>query len=257
MKQKLTKPPLIEAILEIRWKLNEVQQGLFVDPKYKILVGRLYDRMAKEYPVIEPLPTASMPDEMVPYTVQHRFREKTGKWPLVQVGPGVVTLNDTEKYSWNRDFELRAHRLISTLFETYPDAEESLKISAVQIRYINAIDFNFQNESILPFISDKLKIKLGFPAELFRDAPINPIPSGFNAAFSFPVTKPTGTLLLGFTNGKHNKNDALIWDIVLNSTESELPTLPSNFKEWLNSAHAVVENMFFTLIEGSLEDSFK
>ena len=64
-----------------------------VEKKYKILVGRLYDHGVKDYPAHEPLPTASMPNEMLPYTVQHRFRIEDGHKPLVQVGPGIVRLN--------------------------------------------------------------------------------------------------------------------------------------------------------------------
>ena len=97
--EKLTHPPLIEAILEVRWQLQQQAPGVAVDPKYKLLVGRLYDRLSRDYPFYEPLPTASMPDEMLGYVVQHRFRTADGAWPLVQVGPGLVTLNDTRDLS--------------------------------------------------------------------------------------------------------------------------------------------------------------
>lgn len=257
MEQKLTNAPLIEAIIEIRWKLDEPQPGLFVDPKYKILVGRLYDRLVKDYPVHEPLPTASMPDEMLAYTVQHRFRVESGKWPLVQVGPGIVTFNDTENYSWNDNFEQRASQLMTTLFETYPDSKNTLKISSVQLRYIDAINFNFSNENILSFITQKLKIKLSFPDELFNNSPIKSLPSGINTLFSFPIANPVGTLLLRFANGSHNQTEALIWETIVQSKESELLEMPAKFSQWLNSAHDLTHNMFFKLIEGPLKETFK
>ena len=72
--QQLSKAPLVEAILEINWKLIEQLPGVAVDPKYKVLVGRLYDRLEPTYSFHEPLPTASMPDEMLGHVVQHRFR---------------------------------------------------------------------------------------------------------------------------------------------------------------------------------------
>jgi uncharacterized protein (TIGR04255 family) len=257
MKQKLTFAPLVEAIIEIRWKLEEPQPGLFVDPKYKILVGRLYDRLVRDYPFHEPLPTASMPDEMLAYAVQHRFRVEAGKWPLVQVGPGIVTFNDTEGYSWDDNFERQAAQLMSTLYEIYPDAENILKISGVQLRYIDAINFSFSNENILSFITEKLKIKLSFPDELFNNSPIKSLPSGINTLFSFPITKPMGTLLLRFANGLHNQKEALIWETVVQSKEAELLEMPAKFSEWLNSAHDLTHDMFFKLIEGPLEETFK
>ncbi len=257
MGQKLTNPPLVEAILEIRWKLDEVQPGLLADQKYKILVGRLYDHLVKDYPAHEPLPTASMPDEMLPYTVQHRFRIEDGKWPLVQVGPGIVTLNDTQNYSWDGDFEMRAHQLINTLFDTYPNASKLLHILGIQLRYIDAIELDLIKDNILAFISDKLKINLAFPDEFFTDAPIENTPSALNALFSFPITNPKGTLSLRFATGKHHQKDALIWETVVNSQETQLPEMPIGFDDWSNSAHDLTHNMFMKLIQGDLEEVFK
>jgi uncharacterized protein (TIGR04255 family) len=257
MDQKLTHAPLVEAILEIRWKLDEQQKGLFVDPNYKILVGRLYDRVSKDYPVHEPLPTASMPDEMLGYTVQHRFRVESERWPLVQVGPGIVTLNDTENYSWDKNFDHRASQLMTTLYESYPNAKNSLKISSIQLRYIDALSFNISNENVLSFLKDKLKINLSFPKEVFDKSPIESVPAGINAVFAFPITAPRGTISIRIANGTHKEADALLWETVVQSKESELPEMPTNFSEWLNSVHDITHNMFFKLIKGPLEKSFR
>jgi uncharacterized protein (TIGR04255 family) len=67
---------------------------------YKILLGLIYDRVTKEYPHHEELPAASVPDELAGHIVQHRFRKSENNWPLIQIGPGLVTLNDTNNYTW-------------------------------------------------------------------------------------------------------------------------------------------------------------
>ena len=141
--EKLTHPPLVEAILEVRWRLQEQAPGIAVDPKYKLLVGRLYDRLNGDYPFHEPLPSASMPDEMLGYVAQHRFRTAAGAWPLVQVGPGLITLNDTQDYTW-KAFEVRSRQLVDTLYRAYPDASTALQVSSLQLRYIDAIPFDFE-----------------------------------------------------------------------------------------------------------------
>ncbi|MCD6239350.1 MAG: TIGR04255 family protein [Thermotogae bacterium] len=97
MERKILKnKPLVEAIFEFRWKLQEPSIGVKIDPHYKILIGRMYDRVKDEYPFHEQLPAATMPDEIAGYVVQHRFRKDKDKWPLIQIGPGIITLNDTE-----------------------------------------------------------------------------------------------------------------------------------------------------------------
>lgn len=254
--QKLNRAPLIETILEVRWQLIEQSPGLSTDPRYKILVGRLYDRLSDEYPFHEPLPTASMPDEMLGYVVQHRFRTGQNQWPLVQVGPGLATLNETKKYTWD-DFEPRCQRLVNTLFETYPDENHSLVITNLQLRYIDAIPFDFTHNDILAFITENLKINLSFPPSFFENAPIQATPEALNALFVFPITEPKGNIRLRFGRGKRDQDDALIWETVVQSESADLPALPNQFKDWLSAAHTLTHNMFFKLIEGSLEELFK
>lgn len=255
--QKLTKAPLVEAILEIRWKLVEQAPGVEIDPQYKVLVGRLYDRIDKDYPFHEPLPTASMPDEMLGYVVQHRFRTAKAEWPLVQVGPGVVTLNETLNYTWD-DFELRSHQLAKSLFAAYPDASSPLVITSLQFRYIDAIPFDFGNDDIFRFMSENLKINIAFPSAIYQDAPIESHPTGFNMLFAFPTAAPKGVIQLRFGRGTKEKSDALIWETIVQSAGKDVPPkMPAGFEEWLTSAHMVTHNLFFKLIEGSLEESFR
>ena len=50
MAKELKNKPLVEAILEIRWKLQGLPPGPQVDPHYKLLLGRLFDRHSRGIP---------------------------------------------------------------------------------------------------------------------------------------------------------------------------------------------------------------
>jgi uncharacterized protein (TIGR04255 family) len=117
--QTLTKKPLIEAICELRWGPVQAIPGTATDPNYKLLVGRFYDRIEKEYPIHEPLPAASVPDEMLSHVVQHRFRKSPQGWPCAQIGPGILTYNETADYDWV-PFRDGAAWVVTKLFEAYP-----------------------------------------------------------------------------------------------------------------------------------------
>lgn len=78
----LENKPLVEAIFEIRWNLevdkefsitdkNGLKHPTRVDPHYKLLIGRLYDKINTEYPYHESLPASKMPDELSAYIIQH------------------------------------------------------------------------------------------------------------------------------------------------------------------------------------------
>ena len=147
----LKNKPLVEAIFEIRWELQEPAPGMKIDPHYKILIGRIYDRVKDEYPFHEPLPTSTMPDEIAGYVVQHRFRTDKDKWPLIQIGPGIITLNDTEGYVWE-DFEKRIHKVLDVLFEAYPEVNNNLRINWLLLRYIDSVDFDYEENNIFSFL---------------------------------------------------------------------------------------------------------
>jgi uncharacterized protein (TIGR04255 family) len=254
--EKLSNPPLVEAILEIRWRLTEPAPGVAIDPGYKLLVGRLHERVSAEYPFHEPLPTASMPDEMLGYVVQHRFRKAQDEWPLVQVGPGVVTLNETASYLWD-DFQARGLQLQKSLFDAYPGAQEAPTVVNLQLRYIDSVTFDFENEDVLAFVARNLQVELGLASGLFDDLPVVSPPHALNAFLAFRTMEPKGSLSLRFARGLRNDAPALVWETVVQSEGQDLPEMPLGFASWLGAAHEVTHRLFLKMIRGPLEEQFR
>ncbi|HOJ93506.1 MAG TPA: TIGR04255 family protein [Dictyoglomaceae bacterium] len=257
MERKILKnKPLMEAIFEMQWKLQGPDSEMGIDPYYKILIGRIYDRVKDEYPFYEPLQTVDIPDEIARYIVQYRFRKGENKWPLIQIGPGVITLNDTEEYVWE-DFEERIHRIVNVLFEVYPDAENNLRINHLLLRYIDAIEFNYEEDNIFSFLKKNLKVNIELYEELFEGTEIENLPSNFDLRFSFPAIKPKGTAHLRFVRGKKKSADALIWETMVQSVDEDVPKDKDQIIEWGVEAHQLTDNLFFKMIEGELLRRFE
>ena len=256
MERKILKnKPLVEAIFELRWELQEPASGMKIDPHYKILIGRIYDRVKDEYPFHEQLPTAAIPDEIAGYIVQHRFRKDKDKWPLIQIGPGIITLNDTEGYVWE-DFEKRLYHMLNVLFDAYPDAEDNLKINWSLLRYIDAVDFNYEENNIFSFLSN-LKIHIDIYEKLFKETGVKSLPLGFDLRFSFPATKPKGAIHLRFVRGKRKNVDALIWETQVQSVGDNTPKTKEQIRAWVIDAHTLTDDWFFKMIEGELMRRFE
>lgn len=258
MERKILKnKPLVEAIFEMRWELQEPAMGMKLDPHYKILIGRIYDRIKDKYPIHEQLPTANMPDEIAGYIVQHRFRIDNEKWPLIQIGPGIITLNDTEGYVWE-DFKERVNHLVDVLFESYPDAENNLRINWLLLRYIDAIEFDYKKEDVFPFLKEKLKLNIDINEKLFESTGVSNSPLGFDLRFSFPSTKPKGSAHLRFVSGKKEKDiDALIWETQVQSINGDVPKVKDQIINWGIEAHELADDWFFKMIEGDLLGRFE
>ena len=251
----LKNKPLVEAIFEIKWELKENGEGLRIDPHYKILVGSLYSKLKTEYPYHEPLPSASIPDDIAGHLIQHRFRKGVNQWPLVQIGRGIFTVNNTEGYIWE-GFEGKVIGAVKSLFEAYPESE-NLKINSLLLRYIDAVEFNFETNNIFDFLAGKMKTTVKPYSGLFKDTSVDSTPLSFDWRFSFPCKKPAGVIHLRFVRGKKANADGLIWETVVQSTNEQVLQMPEKLTEWLNDAHTLTDDWFFKLIEGELERRFE
>ena len=245
----LPNKPLVEAIFEFRWQITR-EEG---DPHYPLFVGRLYDRVQSEYPFHEPLPSALIPLPAVTNIVQHRFRAKKDRWPLVQVGPGIVTVNDTEGYIW-QDFGQRAKVLTKAIYEAYPEPQE-LRVANLNLRYLDAFELE-SNQNMLDYLSEKLKSTVSLPSQLFADTAVSSFPKTFNMMAAFATEKPKGNIVVRFGSGKHDDKPALIMELAVRSESSDIPNMPEEFEAWVETAHKLTDDWFFKFIEGELERRF-
>jgi uncharacterized protein (TIGR04255 family) len=254
--QKLSKAPLKEAIFELRWKVkSDAVDSPIMDPHSKIFVGELYSCLKEEYPYHEQLPTVDIPDAIGENVVQHRFRKDKDIWPLIQVGPGIITLNDTSKYFWN-DFAERISNLVKLVFEIHP-ASESLVFSGITLRYIDARDFDFEKSNILDFLSSQLKVNASIDENLLRDTPIDKYPLGIDLRFTYPLHQPRGVVHLRFARGLNDDNPSLIWETVVQSLGKDVPSKGEDILRWANDAHTLTHGWFFKMITGDLLEEFR
>lgn len=253
-KKVLRNKPLVEAIFELRWQLTEQLGGARVDPNYSILIGKLYDRLSASYPFHQKLPTAIVPEEMVAHVVQHRFRKAENEWPLVQIGPGIVTLNDTEGYDWTT-FEPGIEGLVDALFEAYQP--NTLHVSELQLRYIDAMSFDYEQNSIFAFLRDRMGVDVNMPSDLFEGTAVAKSPRSFDWRFSFPCEQPSGSIHLRFARGQRNQVDSLVWEMSVASEGSVLAKAREDIYAWVGRAHDLALDWFFKLIrDEELETRF-
>ncbi|MGD9552231.1 MAG: TIGR04255 family protein [Candidatus Caldatribacteriota bacterium] len=257
-RKELKNKPLVEAIFELRWKLKEDKNtiGIKKDPYYKILLGRIYDKVKEEYPYYLQLPTANMPDEIAGYVVQHQFRKDKDQWPLIQIGPGIITLNSTNDYIWE-DFERRIANLLKVLFETYPESHTNLEVERLLLRYIDALDFNYEQDNIFDFLKEKMKVQIKLDKKLFENTGVAGLPLNFDLRFSFPSSKPQGAILLRFFKGVRGGSNALLWETQVQSMGQDIPKDKNEIISWAKESHILIDDWFFKIIEGDLIRRFE
>lgn len=250
--RELKNKPLLEAIFEVKWRLIN-QSGFLVDPHYELLIGRLQERVNKSFPYHETLPYASLPSLFSAFKVQHRLRKDKDEWPLIQIGPGIMSINETQNYSW-ATFKPLTISIIKNLFDAHPKRDE-LIIERVLLRYVDGYDFKYSKNNVFDFLKNMMKIEVKLPDKIFANG-INDNPSSFSLNTSFISKKPKGFVQLKFGLGDKFGQEAIIWESIVQSQNEEVPKQPTDFDEWLETAHRLTRHCFDTLIEGELEKVF-
>lgn len=253
----LKNKPLVEAYVEIRWRLPEQEMGQSFD--YKFLLGKLHDQIKGKFPYYEPLPSAHIPDEMAGHTIQHRFRTQQDGWPVIQVGPGIFTFNETSEYIWAR-FKTDVLEVVEYYYSAYPQ-KEKLEPVSIFLKYIDDIQFDHTREDVREFLRDKLKVGIALPNGLFESGHIEHKPRSLNFEVSFPCDKPKGQAVVLFATGSSkkdgNESPSIIWYTTVLSIGNNVPIIPKGLENWLDSAHEITHDWFLKFSEGDLLRSFR
>jgi len=255
MSNELANKPLVEALFEIKWELKESKKRGKHDPNYKILVGMLYDKLNKEYPYFEPLDAAELPDEMAAHIVQNRFRVAEDQWPVVQIGPGIITVNDTQNYKWE-DFEKKILNVLRILIDIYPN-RENLVFNSILLRYINVIEEFEGDGDTFAFLKENMHTEINLDEKLFEETGVKNLPLSFEFNISFGSTKPKGAVILRLAKGKIDNRPRLGLETMVLSLKKDVPNSTEDIHKWIKEAHNLTDDWFFKLIEGDLKRRFE
>lgn len=252
----LLHPPVIEAIFELRWEIeNDQQNGRMRDPSYPMMYGRLYERLKKDFPVIEDLPSVQAHPETTPFVPRHRMRKERNGYPLIQVGPGIITVNDAKGYCWT-NFRALILRLVESVADLYPATNQPLNFIKSEIRYVNGIRFDIARENPLSFLAEKLHMKVELDPELFELNKLNERPNAVGLNLSYALEKPMGNLAISANLGQFEGKPAFIQQTLIQSFGELTPSDVAGFTPWLDEAHNVAENCFQVFCKGALMEKF-
>jgi len=240
---KLPKAPLVEIVLELRWKIMNKSDL----SKVQYLYGDLYSELKQKYPHRESIVSTEIPLEILINQPVHRFRSAPNDYPLFQVGPGIITLNTTDsKYYWNT-FSEWAEELISAFLKVYP-METNDKITP-SILFLDFFSFDFEKDDIHKYINDKFNITFG---QSFIES--EKYPTNINLGFYYKI--PIGDLSITFQKGKSSsQQDGIILQTRING--NSLNVNKEEISVWINKSHEFCSDLFKKLTEGELYESFK
>lgn len=130
----LRKAPLIEAIVEVRFKGSHAFLG-------DLLPGLFFPRLRDRFPTVEPLPMASLPRELRSTEPQFRYQpvvRLAGADSAVLVGDHSVLISQRPPYhGWSRFRDL-----VTSVLEVLKDLDVAGEIERHSFKCVNLIDYN-------------------------------------------------------------------------------------------------------------------
>jgi len=259
----LANKPLKEVVFELHWDLPETAPSREkFDPDYRRFLARMEDSIINDYAEYRQLPAADVPEKLIPHIVQHQYwtkdetKEDNKTWPVMQVGPGIIAVNDTVGYHWS-DFKERISYLVESFFKAHPNSGE-LNLSKILLKYINAVEFDYEQNDVFVFLRDKLKINIDMTSIIPQDAQVVLPPFALNLATTLVTLEPKGAMDVRFRRGKIHDDDILFWELTSLTTSNDiLCSGPQDIITWSDSAHSLLRGLFFKMIEGELLEVFK
>lgn len=239
---KLKKAPLKEVIFELFWELSTIPPNVIpTDSQYELALGSFAEKIkAKGFPVRK----RTLPEGLKIYPKpEYQFWKGELTWPVIQLGPGMLTVNDTDKnYSWEKNFKANIDLAIVTLIDSY---EALPKFNRIKLQYINAVEYAGDAED---FIREKML------TDVVRKNNIAGKTKGLQILQLFEQEDGV-VLTINIQTGlnKPNNKPAIIWTLTVEA-QRELDS--QAISSWLDRAHNLTSNTFVSMLEQSFYASF-
>ncbi len=242
---KLSKSPLQEVIFELFLEEQLDSNGMPSNDDYQFAQGLFFNKIKDQFPIYISKQKQS-PITVYP-SISHQFWKDKNVWPVVQFGPGLMTVNDTEvNYEWDQFLPL-VNNCIQFLLESY---NHSAKIKRLSLKYIDAIEFETNDVSKqLDFINKNFQLNLTNNFEI-PDSKLTNI----NIQQSFNISN-LGNINFAISSGFSKKNlPSIIWQYqaMIDWSNEDL-----SIENWIIQAHSVLSNLFKQTITKEFYDSFK
>ncbi len=253
---KLSKAPLVEAIVEIRWGRTEKKNegNVFFDfskEDINFFPGQFRGIATKNgFGVVE-----TINEPLLPHLVNYRFRKKANTWPCYQIGLGLFTVNQINNgYDW-KTFKQDVIAGIEMLNEGHPLSLEKLPITSVELKYQDVFLLG-KNESPSGFLREKLNIGFKAPDEFLKmlsclDKDVH----GHSLSFQVKTAVPDGMIRLEIFQARINDTEGFVMNTIMGSEMQNMNV--GNFSKWLEDAHSTQRLTFEKLITPTFLKSFK
>ncbi|GGC05256.1 hypothetical protein GCM10011363_22480 [Marivita lacus] len=253
------KPPLVEVILEIHWALKPLGSApnAAIDPYYDLFRESFLEAVSVELPVVEQLVPSEIPVEFVSDQPHLRLRPKKSGWPLIQIGPGVMTVNIVPPYAGWAEFRSFVSWALDALLSAYPMAEKTFKPKRGHLRYIDVFDARFGFDSFKPFVETHFGAVQPVRQQVVDEISAEPERITFSVDSNFSVKSPANaTFRFRIAPGIRDGQEAVVMEFHCDGEMSNGFLPKEELESWFDEAHATLNIAFDKTVSDALKARF-
>jgi len=250
--------PLVEAVFEVRWgtpvSSNQGIPEFKFDEEDSTLFAGLFRAAAKaDFPIYRKINELVPPN--FPYVVKHQFWSANNGWPCLQIGLGILTVNQVNNgYIW-KSFKSTCLKALEYLDKAHHLQLAGIPGIGVELRYQDAFPLK-DGEGDSDFVSKRAQITVVTPDAFLKSPSLQPVVSDHHIMFAVPVVIPKGVLLNQLDRGQVGGKAAFIQTTTVRSADALRPDFNlASLATWLEQAHAVQKHAYETLIKPTHERS--
>lgn len=253
--------PLVEVIAEVRWQLLPIASmpGAEIDPHFERGHKKVQEALAEHGLMhLERLAPPNVPHEILAGKPIFRYRRAPDRWPLVQLGPGIMTVNITPPYEGWGEFRKIIETAVRVVDEIFDFGSEFSTIKSCEVRYIDAFTERYGMHDPSIFLAEDLSMPASPPRGVLDELKQEGACVLPNLKFRFPVKdRENDSIILNAAHGKRDGMEAIIYDLKMHHAVPEgVMKTADDVLTWMDEAHDRLHTAFEETISDRLRERF-
>lgn len=232
--KKLNKETIIDSIVELRFETSLPNSVVF---------GILYNELKDDFPIVEELPVASLPENVrkqdPALAFQPLYRVKNDKF-VVQIGSNVVAMSSFPVYQGWENFIETCQRVLQKVYAL----NIITSITRIGIRYINKFEGDITKNTNVSLNVSNISGNIGIANLIFK---VNSLESNFMSRVQYGLEQ---------TN-KLTKNDLVTLIDIDTSCENIESFDYSYIWNKIEEGHYIGKKLFFDLLKQNYIESLE
>lgn len=241
----------------MHWELRIVDpvSGIKTDPYYYPFQDAFVEAaIERGFSIQEEVVPKFVPIEHSASQPRLRLRKSHQQWPVVQIGPGVLTGNMAPPYNGWSEFSSFLEVQINRLFEIYERAGQSISILKLHLRYIDGFGEKFHFQSFPAFAQEMLGVSYPLDKKFLKAHLCDETEFEFVLDIAYKCKTPSHSMgRLKLSPGQVNNKDALIMETFCEIINADRIKKPNQIKDWFHQAHGTLSDQFHTLATSELK----